>query len=70
MKKKSPWSRADKLTGAGVVVAVVAIAVGLLIPEVRRAVGLEKPRASASYSDAERDTAGKSDHTDQRRREP
>jgi cytoskeletal protein RodZ len=43
MKKKSPWSRADKLTGAGVVVAVVAIAVGLLIPEVRRAVGLEKP---------------------------
>lgn len=43
MKKKAPWSRTDKLTAVGVVIALLAIVVGLLFPEVRRFVGLEKP---------------------------
>jgi hypothetical protein len=43
MKKKVPWGRTDKLTAVGVVIAILAIVVGLLFPEVRRFVGLEKP---------------------------
>ena len=43
MKKKVPWSRNDKLGAAGVAVALLAIGVGLLFPEVRRFLRLEKP---------------------------
>src|ERR1035438_3996775 len=41
--KKAAWSRKDKLAAAGLCVAVLAIVVGLLFPEVRRILGLEKP---------------------------
>lgn len=34
------WKRAEKLTAAGVAVAIVAIAVSLFVPEVRRSFGL------------------------------
>jgi hypothetical protein len=43
MKKKVPWNRNDRLAAAGVAVALLAIIVGLLFPEVRRKLGLEKP---------------------------
>jgi len=43
MKKKTPWSRNDKLAVAGIVVAVMAFASAFFIPEVRRLFGLEKP---------------------------
>jgi hypothetical protein len=43
MKKKSPWSRNDKLAAAGVAIALVACASAFFIPEVRQFFGLEKP---------------------------
>jgi|SRR6266849_4229434 len=43
MQKKPPWSRADKLTAATVVIGLLGIVVALLFPEVRRKLGLEKP---------------------------
>jgi hypothetical protein len=42
-KEKSPWNRNDKLVVVTIVVALLAIAVGLFVPEVRRKLGLEKP---------------------------
>jgi hypothetical protein len=47
MKKKPPWSRADKLTALAVFVAVIACASAFFIPEVRQFFGLEKPTAPA-----------------------
>jgi hypothetical protein len=43
MKKKSPWSRNDKIGAATLIATIAGILVALLFPEVRRAVGLEKP---------------------------
>jgi len=41
--KKSRWTRTDKLTAAGVALAVAAIIAAFVIPECRRLVGLDKP---------------------------
>jgi hypothetical protein len=42
MKGKAPWSRADILTAAAVVIAILTLVAGLLIPEVRSFFGLEE----------------------------
>lgn len=47
VKRKSKWSRGEKWTAAGVIVAVLAaiaaIVASYFVPEVRRKLGLEKP---------------------------
>lgn len=47
---KSKWSRSEKLTGAGVAIAALAIVVSLFFPEVRRALHLEGPRDTQPHS--------------------
>jgi hypothetical protein len=42
-KEKAGWSRNDKIAAIAVAVAVVAIIVGLLSPEVRGKLGIDKP---------------------------
>ena len=48
--KKSHWTRTDKLTAAGVALAVVAIIPAFVIPEGRRLIGLDKPVAQESQT--------------------
>ena len=43
--RKSEWSRGDKWTAAGVIVALIAGIVSFFVPEIRRKLGLEKPAA-------------------------
>lgn len=42
------WSRADTLAGVGVVATLLAIAIGVLVPEVRRLIGLQSNPVAAS----------------------
>jgi hypothetical protein len=52
MKKQVPWNRNDKLAAASLAVGMLAIFVGLLFPEVRRKLGLEKPAPPSSAASA------------------
>jgi hypothetical protein len=47
MSGKKSWSRGDKSAAGALLVGVVAIGVGVAIPEVRRALHLEKPTPPA-----------------------
>jgi Flp pilus assembly protein TadD len=43
MRKKEPWSRNDKLVVGGLALALITAVSAFFIPEVRRAIGLDKP---------------------------